>query len=319
MLAHLILIVATLVHAAANAQATWPNRPVTIISPAAPGGSNDIVARMLANKLAARLGQPVVVENKGGAGGTLGNDAVAKAAPDGHTLLMTSVAIATNAGSGKKLPYDTAKDFEPIALVATTPLLVVVAYDSKFRTLRELLDHARAKPDGISYGSAGIGGINHLAVELLAAEAKVRMVHIPYKGITPAMSDLIAGNVQMLISSPASALAQIQAGKVRGIAVTSAQRSSFSPEIPTIAESGFPGFQVESWWAVLGRARMPPEVVKRLNEEINAVVTQPDVRDMLAREGATPKPSTPGEVGRLLRFELSRWSKLIKDANIMTE
>jgi tripartite-type tricarboxylate transporter receptor subunit TctC len=186
-------------------------------------------------------------------------------------------------------------------------------------TLRELIDLARAKPDSITYGSAGVGGINHLATELFASSAKVQLVHVPYKGMAPAFTDLMGGNLQMLLPSPASARQHIQSGRMRGLAVTSTQRSPLAPELPTVAEAGLPGFQLESWWGVLVPVRTPPAVVKRLNEEQNAALTQPDVRDLLAREGATPKPGTPEDFGTLIRFDLARWSKLIKQARIPME
>ncbi|HSV79432.1 MAG TPA: tripartite tricarboxylate transporter substrate binding protein [Ramlibacter sp.] len=304
--------------AAARAQAGWPTRPIKLIVPFAPGGSNDIFSRALANKLAPRLGQPIVIENKPGAGGTIGTDAVAKAT-DGHTLLFASTSITTNAAAGKKLPFDLVKDLEPIGLLGSTPLLVIVANESPFRTLREVLEQARARPNTIAYGSAGIGGINHLAMELLAAEAKAPLVHVPYKGIALAFTDLLGGTLPMLTSSLASATQHMSSGKVRALVVTSARRSPFAPQVPTAAESGLPGFDLESWWGLLAPARTPAVVVKRLNEELNWALGQPDIRELLAREGATPKPGTPEELGKLIAFELGRWSRLIRERNIKTD
>jgi tripartite-type tricarboxylate transporter receptor subunit TctC len=304
--------------AAAQAQAAWPSRPITLISPIAAGGGNDLVARMVAKHLAVRLNHTVLVENKPGAGGTVGSDFVSKSAPDGHTLLLTSVAIATAAASGRKLPFDVNKDFEPIVLLGSTPFLVVVAADSRFKTLRDLLDEARAKPGTISFGSTGVGGPNHLAGELLASEAKVKLLHIPYKGIGPAMTDIIGGNLNLVVATPSSTQAQIRGGKARALAVTSAQRSPHAPDVPTAAESGLP-LELESWWAVLGPAHMPGPVVKRLNEELNVVVTQPEMREFFAREGAIPRGGSPDDVRRLIQFEVARWSKLVREGNIQTE
>ena len=310
---------AALVPGPASAQGAWPNRPIKMIVPFAPGGSNDIVARVLAQKLATRLGQPVIVENKGGAGGTIGTDAVAKSPPDGYTLLLASTSIITNAASGKKLPYDPLKDLQPIGEVGAAPFVIVVSNDLKVTTLRDLIALARAKPKSINYGSAGPGGMNHLTTELFAAMAKIELVHVPYKGIAPAFTDLIGGNLQMLLPTVASATQYIHSGKMRGLAVTGAKRSPLAPELPTVAEAGLAGFDPEVWWGVLGPARLPPAIVKRLNDELNAVLALPEVRDLLAREGATPRPGTPEEFGKLIRSELARWSQLIKDARIQIE
>ncbi len=222
---------------AAFAQAAWPSAPIKLIVPFAPGGSNDVIARVLADKLGARLGQTVVIENKGGAGGTIGTDFVAKAPADGYTLLFASTSITTNAASGKKLPYDPVKDLDPIGLVAAGPFAIVVANESKTTTLREFIDAARAKPGTISYGTAGVGGLNHLGTELFASAAKIQLVHVPYKGIGPAFNDLLGGTLQMLLPSMASVTPHIKGGKMRGLAVTSAQRSPTLPDLPTASRS----------------------------------------------------------------------------------
>jgi tripartite-type tricarboxylate transporter receptor subunit TctC len=302
-----------------GAQAAWPSRPIKIVVPFAPGGSNDIIARVLADKLSARLGQPVIVENKGGAGGTIGTDFVAKSPPDGYTVLFVSTSIATNAASGKQLPYDLLKDLQPIGEVAAGAFVAVVSNDLKVKTLREFIDLARAKPGSISYGSAGIGGINHLGTELLASEAKIKLVHVPYKGIGPAFTDIMGGNLQMALPTIASAVQHIQGGRMRGLAVTGAKRSPLAPDLPTVAEAGLPGFILEVWWGIVGPAKLPAPVLKRLNDELNAVLALPEVREVLAREGAEPRPSTPDEFGKLIASDLARWGKLIKEANIKVE
>ena len=303
----------------ALAQAPWPDRPIRMIVPFAAGASTDGVARLLASKLAVRLGQPVVVENRGGAGGSIGTDAVVKAAPDGYTLLFASSTIVTTAASGKKLPYDPVKDLTPIGETGSVPFLIVVPPAVSASSLSELISLARAKPGTFSYGTGGVATITHLGTEMFASAARVQLLHVPYKGVGEALPDLLSGRLQLLLPTMAVGLPQIRAGKVRGLAVTSLRRSPLAPEIPTAAESGLPGFEVEAFWGVLGPVRLPAPIVKRLNDEINAVLAMPDVRESLAREGATARSSTPEAFGEKMKTELVRWTRLIKDAHITAE
>jgi tripartite-type tricarboxylate transporter receptor subunit TctC len=290
-----------------------------MIVPFAAGASTDGVARLLASKLAVRLGQPVVVENRGGAGGSIGTDAVVKAAPDGYTLLFASSTVVTTAASGKKLPYDPVKDLTPIGETGSVPFLIVVPPAVSASSLSELISLARAKPGTFSYGTGGVATITHLGTEMFASAARVQLLHVPYKGVGEALPDLLSGRLQLLLPTMAVGLPQIRAGKVRGLAVTSLQRSPLAPEIPTAAESGLPGFEVEAFWGVLGPVRLPAPIVKRLNDEINAVLAMPDVRESLAREGATARSSTPEAFGEKMKTELVRWTRLIKDAHITAE
>ena len=311
--------VTALLPLAASAQAAWPNRPIKLIVPYAPGGGSDVIGRAIANKLGVRLGQMVIVENKTGAGGSLAFDAAAKAAPDGYTLLFTTTAFATNAAAGRKLPYDTIKDFVPIGQIGATPLLVVVSKDAPYKTLRDLVDVARAKPGNVNYGSSGMGSMSHLGMEFLASEAKVQLMHIPYKGMAPAFTDLMAGSVQATLATFASAAPLIDGGKLRGLAVTGAKRSPFAPNMPTTTEAGLPGFRIDFWWGMHAPAQVPPAIVKRLNEELNVILAQPDTRELLAREAAVPTPGTPDAFGKLVAQEVALWSKLVKDNNIKTD
>ena len=302
-----------------GAQSQWPSRPINIVVPFVPGGSNDNIARVLAAKLSGRLNQPVIVDNKGGGGGTIGTDFVAKSPADGYTLLFVSGSVATNVASGKKLPFDLMKDLESIGGVATTPFVIVVGNAVKANTLKEFMGLAAAKPKSLNYGTAGIGAINHLGTELFASAAKVQLTHIPYKGMGPAFTDLMGSNLQMLLPTLASVTQHIQGGKMRGLAVTSIKRSPFLPEIPTANESGLPGFELEVWFGLLGPAGMPPDVVKRLNNELNTVLALSDFKAILAREGATPMPSTPAEFGNIIRSDIVRWTRLIKETGIQIE
>jgi tripartite-type tricarboxylate transporter receptor subunit TctC len=296
----------------------WPNRTIRLIVPFTPGGSNDILARVLANGLGARLGQTVIVENKGGAGGTIGTEYVAKSSPDGYTLLFASTSITTNAASRETLPYDPIKDLQPIGEVGAGPFVVVVSNQLKVNSLREFIELARDKPKSINYGTAGVGGINHLGTELFAEAAKIRLVHVPYRGIGPAFNDLMAGNLQMALPTLASAAPHIHTGTMQGLAVTGTQRSPLAPELPTMTEAGLPDFQLEVWWGLLGPAGLPAPIVKRLNAELNAVLKLTDVQESLYREGALGHPGTPEEFGNLIASEFVRWKELIRDAHIQT-
>ena len=309
---------ASLLGLPAGAADDWPNRTIRLIVPFTPGGSNDILARVLSNGLGARLGQTIIVENKGGAGGTIGTEYVAKSTPDGYTLLFASTSITTNAASRETLPYDPIKDLQPIGEVGAGPFVVVVSNALKVNSLREFIDLARAKPKSINYGSAGVGGINHLGTELFAAAAKIELVHVPYRGIGPAFNDLMAGNLQMALPTLASAAPHIHTGTMKGLAVTGTQRSPLAPELPTVAEAGLPDFKIEVWWGLLGPAGLPAPIVKRLNTELNAVLTLPDVKESLYREGALEHPGTPEEFGDLIATEFVRWKELIRDAHIQT-
>lgn len=277
------------------------------------------MARVLAAKLSAKLGQSVVIENKGGAGGSIGADVVAKSKPDGYTLLLCSGSIATTAATRKHLPYDPEKDLTPIGKIAAAPFVVVISEKVNAKNLREFIALAAAKPGSIKYGSAGVGGLNQMGTELFAKAAKVELIHVPYKGISPAFVDLMAGNLQMLLPSLPASTELIRAGKIRGLAVTSMRRSPLLPELPTATEAGLQGFELEAWWGLFGPAGLPPALVKRLNEEVNAALAQPDFKEMLARVGAMPQPGTSEAFASLLRSDLARWKQLVSEKGIQAD
>jgi tripartite-type tricarboxylate transporter receptor subunit TctC len=319
LLAAMAAVAGTSLLAASNAQAAWPDRPIRLVVPFNAGGSDDSMARVVAAKMSAKLGQSVVVDNKGGAGSTIGTDFVAKSKPDGYTLLLCSGSITTTAATRRHLPYDPLKDLVPIGKIAAAPFVVVVSEDMKAKSLKDFIALAASNPGSIKYGSAGVGGLNQMGTELLASAAKVQLVHVPYKGISPAFVDLMSGNLQMLLPSLPAATEFIRAGKMRGLAITSAQRSPLMPELPTVAEAGLPGFQLEAWWGMFGPAGMDAAVVKRLNDELNAALATPDVKDLLTRQGAAAQPGTPAAFGDLVRSDMARWKQLVKDKGIQAD
>jgi tripartite-type tricarboxylate transporter receptor subunit TctC len=265
------------------------------------------------------LGQPIIIENKSGAGGSLGVDLAAHAQPDGYTILFMTTAFATNASIGMKLPYDAIKDFQPVGEIGETPLLVVVPADSKVSTLGDLVQTARATPNTITYGSSGVGSMSHLGMQLLATETKVQLLHVPYKGMAPAFTDLVAGNVQAALCTFASATSLLNAKKIRAVALATDKRSSFAPNLPTAAEEGFPDFKIDFWWGIMAPAHVPAAIVKKLNSELNATLQQPEMQKVLAREAAVSTPRTSEEFGKLVSSEIARWSKLVKDSNITVD
>ena len=299
----------------------WPDKPVKIVIPFAPGGTADIVARLLANALGERLGQPVVVEAKAGANGIIGADAVAKSAPDGNTLLLHSSAHAINAGLYKKLPFDTVRDFVPVAPVVAQGAFVIAVHPSlPVRNLRELIIFARSRPDSVSYGSAGIGNALHLAGEMLARQADIKLLHIPYKGAAPILNDLVGGQLQMMFNSPLAVQAFVNEGKLRLIAQTGLKRSSALPDLPTVAESGLPGFEATSWYGLYAPAGTPSDTVVRLNTETVRAMNLPDVMDKLASLGTGPlPPTTPAQFAAFTHGEIERYARVIRSANLVLE
>jgi len=298
----------------------YPAKPIRLIVPFPPGGSTDIVARIVALKLGDRLGQQVVVENRGGAGGTIGTEAVAKAPPDGYTLGVASTSTHAVAPSVYgKLGYDPVKDFAPISLVAVSPYLLVVHPDVPAKSLSEFVAYARTRPGKLNYASAGTGSTTHLAMEMLKSAAGLYIVHIPYNGNGPAGTAVIGGQVEALFGSLPAVLPHAKSGRVRPLAVGTPKRSPSLPEVPTVAESGFAGFDASLWLAIMAPAGTPPGVVDRLNKEIVAIIGSPEAADALSKAGAEPLTSTPAELGAMVKDGVEKYAQIVKQAGVKAE
>jgi tripartite-type tricarboxylate transporter receptor subunit TctC len=304
--------------AAASAQ-TYPSRPITLVIPFSAGGSNDIVGRGIGRKLTDAWGQPVLVENRPGAGGIIGAATVAAAPPDGHTLLLVSSTFTINPAIKKSMPFDTLKDFTPIAFIARSPLLVTASNRLPVKSAKDLFDLARRQPNQINYASSGPGSINQIAAELIALSAGVKLMHIPYKGGAPALNDLLGGHVDIYVSSLPQVLQIVRAGQAKALAVTSLKRTPMLPDVPTLDESGLPGFDSYSWWGIVGPAGMPAAIVDALNAEIGKMLASPELVRFLESEGAEAGTMTPKQFGDLMRSETERWIKVGREANISIE
>jgi tripartite-type tricarboxylate transporter receptor subunit TctC len=300
----------------ASAQGAWPSRPIRIIVPFAAGGAVDTVARTLGERLSVQLAQPVLIENKPGANANIGADAVAKAAPDGYTLLVAANGLATNMTLYPKLPFNTLRDFAPISRLGYAPLVLVSATATAPKSLQELIASGRANPGKLSYGSAGNGTSGHLAGELLASAAKFQALHVPYKGGAPALVDLIAGRTSFMLLNPLEVLPHIQSQRLKAVAVTGSQRIGMLPEVPTMTEAGLPGYEATVWWGLLAPAQTPREVVARLNAETLKALADPGVRDRLTALGAVITPSSPEQFSSFLQTEIDKWAVVIKAASI---
>jgi len=310
-------LLGTLFAAGAAAQGAFPSRPIVMVVGFAPGGGTDTAARIIAKAATEALGQSVVVENRAGAGGNIAHEQVAKAAPDGHTILLGSVGPLTVAPHMiKNLPYDPLKDLAPVTM-AVTFANVLVAHDGvPVRTLAEYVKLANETPGGLTYGSSGIGGAGHLSGELFRMMSKANLVHVPYKGGGPAMQDLLGRQIASIFATPISAGPHIKSGRIRAIAVTSLQRTSFMPEVPTVAESGYPGFEATNWYAYVLPAKTPGEIVDRWNRELVKILNDPAVRQALLAQGMEPAPTSREAIAAYIRREYDTWAKVVKEANI---
>ncbi len=298
------------------AQSDYPKAPIRVIVPTTPGGASDIMMRQLAQKMAESMKNPVVVENRPGAGNVIGSDLVAKSAPDGYTLLLTYTDHVFNPYLHANMPYDTVKAFTPISLIGSVPLLVVTNPSVPANSVAELIALAKQNPGKLNFGSAGSGSSLHLAGELFKSLAKIDVLHVPYKGTTPGFVDLMGGRLQFMFPTSVSAWTHVQNGKLKALAITSAQRSPHLPNIPTAAESGLPGYEASIWYGMLAPAGTPAPIIAKLNAELHKALQQPDVKAKLSEQNFSITPSTPEEFGQKISAELDRWGKLIREANV---
>ena len=301
--------------APAAAQDAYPVRSIRMVIPYPPGGGTDIVGRMVAQKLGETFGQTVVADNRGGATGNIGTEIVARAAPDGYTLLMGNVAPnAINVSLFAKIPYDPVNDFEPVSLVALTPNILLVHPSLPVKTVKEFVVLAKAKPGALNYSSAGIGSSSHLAPELLAMMTGIKVVHVPYKGGGPGLVDLLSGQMQFMMTTTPAAMPHVRSGRIRALGVTSARRSQSLPEVPTIAEAGVKGYEVSTWYGVLAPAKTPKAIVTRLHGEIVKLIAVPDTRDKLLSQGFEPVGGTPDEFAAYIKSEIAKWEAAVRES-----
>jgi len=311
----LLAVVLAATNAAAQRKAdNYPTKPIRLIVPFAPGGGTDIVARALAQKLTESLGQSVVVDNRSGGGGTIGAETTVRATPDGYTLIMVSASYSTNAAIFK-LPYDPVNDITPIALIGESGFMVALHPSVPAKSIKELIALAKAKPNSLNYASTGTGGITHLATELFNMMANTKMVHVPYKGTGAALTDLLGGQVQLIFGSMPSMVPQNKTGRLRGIAVTTAKRNNAVPDMPTIAET-VPGYEAILWYACWGPKNLPKEIVTRWNTEIAKAIKTPDMKERMAGEGLDPAGGPPEQLRDVLRRDVPKWIKVVKEANV---
>ncbi len=314
-----LALVASLVHAGAVVAQTYPTRTIRIIVPSSAGGSTDMVARPLAQQLSQALKQPVVVENRPGAGSVIGTDLVAKAAPDGYTLLVVAASFSMSPSLYAKLPFDPVRDFSPITLLSAFPNILVVHASLPVKSVQELIAYAKARPGQLNFSSSGVATGTHLSMELFRNMTGIQIVHVPYKGGAPSVNALLAGEVQITLATISTALPQVKAGKLRALAVTTPQRSVAALEVPTLAESGVPGYDYSSWIGLLAPARTSPAIIARLRAVTTDIVRTPEMRAILALEGAEPVGNSPEEFAALIGTEVGRWRKVVAAAGIQPD
>lgn len=299
-----------------SAQPTFPTKPITLVVPFAPGGGNDILARLIAPKMSQQLGQPIVIENKPGAGGNLGADYVAHAAPDGYTVVIASSQITMNPYLGMKVPFHIERDFEPVGKIGSVPLVLVANPEQPYRTLKEFIDYTRANPGKVSYSSPGPGTPQHLAGEVFARLNKTELLHVPYRGTGPSIADLMGNQVQVSFATYASAAQYVKTGKLRALGIAGQQRTSLMPELPTFTEAGLKGYDVELWYCMLAPAKTPRAVVDKLNAALLTALKAPDLAEQFRNQGFEVKGSSPDELKTYIGRELQRWQRVISENNI---
>jgi tripartite-type tricarboxylate transporter receptor subunit TctC len=310
-----VIITAGATPLAIAAGEAYPSRPIRLVVPFPPGGPLDVVARAIGQKLTDAWGQPVIIDNRPGAGGNIGADLVAKSAPDGYTILEGALSThAVNVSLYSKMPYDPTRDFAPITLVAVTPNVLVLNPSVPANSVQELIAYAKAHPGKLSFGSGSNGSAGHLAGEAFKTEAGVDMVHIPYKGGAPAMQALLAGDTQLMFDNLSNSTPQLKAGKIKALAVTTAKRSALAPELPTLAEAGLPGFDIYTWWGFMAPAGTPKEIIAKWNAEVTRILVTPEMKAFFAQQGAEPAPTSPEEFSALIRREITKYAKIVKDS-----
>ncbi len=298
---------------------SYPSKPVRLILPFPPGGATEVLGRLIAERLTAGLGQPVVVENRGGAGGNVGAEAAAKSAPDGYTLVLVAPSLAISPSLYTKLNYDPVKDLAPISLVGTVPNVLVTDPKLPVQNLSEFIALAKSKPGGMNFGSGGSGTSNHLGGELFNIVAGVKLVHVPYKGVNLAMNDVLSGRIQLVVIGVPIAAPHIKAGRLRALGIVAPQRSPILPDVPTVAEAGLPNFEVTTWYGVLAPAGTPRPIINRLNAELVRAMHAPEMKERLASIGTDPKTSTPEEFADYIRQEIAKWGKVIREAGLKAD
>ncbi len=311
-----LLLPAALVHVPAHAQAAYPNKPIRYIVPVSAGGGADMIGRTVTERWSKVLNQPMIVDNQGGGGGVIASQNTAKAVPDGYTLMQGYVATHGTSPATRKLPFDAVKDFTPIGMIGGTPNVLVVNAALPVKNIKEFIEYLRKNPGRVSYGSSGAGSLTHLTMELFKQQVNSFMVHIPYRGIAPAFTDLMGGQTQAMFPGLAAAIPHIKSGRVRPLAVTGLKRHPLFKDVPTLDESGFKGFDAMQWYGVVGPAGLPGPIVKQLNESLNSVLKAPDLREKLSVEAVEPMPMSPEQFATYIKADIARWTKLAKDRNI---
>ena len=313
-----IVLAASSAAATAQSAANYPAKPIRLVVPYSPGASNDTLSRATAEAMSPLLGQSIVIDNRPGAGGMIGAENAARSAPDGYTILNVQASFATNAAIRAKMPYDVASDFAYIGMMARSPMVIVVHPSMPVKSVKDLVALARKRPGDLNYGSSGTGGSNHLATELFAKTANIRITHVPYKGIGPAMIDLIGGHVQMVVTSLPSALVQVKGGRLKAIGVASEKRSPFAPEIPTVKEGGV-DYVSELWWGLAAPGKTPPAIVEKLSAALLKAMQTPQLKQRYATEGAEPVPMSPQQFTKYVMNEVARWKQVVKEAGLKLE